>query len=471
MEGVIKELARFLGITYEVAKDRVERYSVLMAAEKWENKKPQTREEVEGFYKGEDFYLYELIPWNYNNPVYRERIAPLLHYRNQNILEIGAGIGSLCIALAYAGNNVTYCDISDTLCSFAKQRFEDRGLNIHIVQNLTGLCGYDIVVANDFFEHIHKDALPGLLKEVSSVLKDGGILYHRSNWGQQDIFPIHYDHSGYFNKMAKDVNLDVRDNGDLVKGGHSTGVQIGIPILGDMGDEIFYSLMGLQKPLGCLVTKIRGATVDVARNQIVDKLERDWLFFMDSDMTFPPETLQRLLSWDLPIVSGLYFKSPGKPVPHVYRFMWEDAKRYKEQGLYQNEGEQGDHFYMSMVAEIAGYLTQYREQIKTGLPTALLPAKREHLIECDGIGAGCLLIHRRVFEAMEKPYFRCNPGTFIGEDFYFSRKAQEKGFKIFVDPGILCGHKQKDLISYRSFLNWYTTSTRPDIEWQYPWNE
>ncbi len=466
MEGAIKELAQFLGIRVEEAKDRVEKYNVGIAAQRWSAKQPKTIEDFEAFYKGEDFYLYELIPWNYNNSVYLERIQPLLHYHDRKILEIGAGIGSLCIALAYAGNKVTYCDISDILCKFAKQRFEDRGLNIPIVQKLTGLRDFDIVVANDFFEHIHKDALPGLLKEISSILKDDGFLYHRSNFGQQDIFPMHFDHSQHFNKMAVDAGLNPRNNGDLVKGGRNNGVQIGLPIKGDIKDELFYSLLSMQKPPNTIITKIEGVAIDASRNQIVDKLERDWLFFMDSDQTFPPETLERLLSWDLPIVSGLYFKPYGKPVPHAYRYMWEEAKKYPE------GEEQADHFYVALVNEVAAYLAKYYDTLVKGdLATAILPGKREDLIECDGVGGGCLLIHKRVFDAIEKPYFKCNPNTFIGEDFYFCRKAREAGFKIYLDPSIMCGHKQRDLTGYRHFMHWFSTVNRKDLPWPFPWGE
>ncbi len=468
MEGAIRELARFLGISFEEAEQRVKQYSVLMAAEKWEKEKPNTPERVKQFYKDSDFYLYELIPWNYGNPVYQERIEPLLHYRSKNILEIGAGIGSLCISLAYAGNNVTYCDVSDALCRFAKQRFEDRCLNIPIVRSLTNQRDIDIIVANDFFEHIHKDALPTLLKEMAGCLKDGGFVYHRSNFGQQDIFPMHYNHSEYFNKMASDAGLNPRPNGDLAKGGHSMGVQIGIPTRspGLPNDEIFFGFVGLQKPAGTVMTKINSANVDVARNQIVAKLEKDWLFFMDDDQIFPPESLMRLLSWDLPIVSGLYFKSPMNPVPHAYKYMWEQANA-------SGVKEQEDHYYMSMVNEVAAYLNKFSDKIKSSAPVAaaLMPATRDDLLEADGIGAGCLLIHRRVFEAMEPPYFQCNPDTLIGEDFYFCRKAQAAGFKIYVDPGLICGHKQKDYIGYRHFLNWLCTVNRKDIEWPYPWGE
>ena len=454
MEEAIRELARFLGISFEEAKKRVEKYNISVAGEAWNTAEPKTKEEVDHFYKDSDFYLYELIPWNYANPVYHQRVEPLFFYHNKKILEIGAGIGSLCIALAYAGNQVTYCDVSDTLCKFAVQRFQDRGFAIPIVQDLRTVRDFDIVVANDFFEHIHPDRLPDLLKEIASVLKDGGFLYHRSNFGQQDIYPMHYDHSGYFNKLAKDAGLNLRGNGDLAKGGESRGVQIGIPIIGDMTDAIFYSFLGLVKPPGTKLTKVRGKGADMARNTVVRALEKDWLFFMDSDQTFHPDTLMRLLSWDLPVISGLYFKSPGKPVPHVYKYAWKD----------------GGHLYIGMVDEIFKYLSRYKDTLKGSLPAIVLPTQREDLIECDGIGAGCLLVHRRVFEAIEPPWFEYTKDSNLGEDFDFCRKVIQAGFKIYVDPGVICGHQQKELVGHQHFLNWVTTANK-ETEYPFPWGE
>ncbi len=454
MEQVIIELARFLNIAPEEAARRVKEYNVGMAAAKWREANPKTKDDVEKFYReqGAENYLYELIPWNYASPAYQERVAPLVQYHGRKILEIGAGIGSLCIALAYAGNQVTYCDISPVLGAFAMQRFEDRHLPIPVVTSVAGQRDFDIIVANDFFEHVHKDALPGLLRELAACLKDGGFVYHRSNFGQQDIFPMHFDHGEYFNQMATDAGIPGRKNGDLVKGKRTEGVQIGIPIVGDMGDEIFYSFVGLRKPAGSLLTKIGGKSVDIARNMIVDKLEKDWLFLMDSDQTFQPDTLERLLSWDLPIVSGLYFKSPGKPVPHAYSYAWQE----------------GGHLYSALIGQVGKYLQQHKEALAKAGPAVTLPCKREELIEADGVGGGCLLIHRRVFNALEKPYFECNAGTFFGEDFYFCRKVRAAGFKIYVDPGVICGHKAKDLISHQHFLNFATTADKP-TEFPFPW--
>ena len=450
LNQVTQELARFLDISFGEAKRRIGGYTTGIAARQWAEANPKTMEEVERFYRDADHYLYELIPWNYISDEFNKRVSPLFFYHNKKILELGAGIGSLCIALQYAGNQTTYCDISDKLSAFAQQRFQDRGFDIPIVKDLIGLKDYDMVVAIDFFEHIHKDALPGLLKEIAAILKDGGFLYHRSNFKQQDIFPMHFDHSEYFLKMAKDAGLSLRDNKDLVKSAESQGIQIGIPVCGDLKDNIFYSFLGLKKPLGTKLTKIKDVDVGMARNAIVRCLEKDRLFFMDSDQTFHPDTLNRLLSWDLPIVSGIYFKSPGEPIPHVYKYVWQ--------------GEQ--HLYISKAKEIAAYLERYKEELKVAPPATILPARREDLIECDGVGGGCLLVHRRVFEAIGDPWFVCAKDFHIGEDFDFCRKAQTAGFKIYADPGVLCGHEQKDLTGHKHFMCW----ADPEHN-EYPWIE
>ncbi len=76
LDQVIRELARFLNITFEDAKQRVENYNVGIAAERWNKEEPQTPQEVEKFYKDADHYLYELIPWNYISDEFNKRVSP-----------------------------------------------------------------------------------------------------------------------------------------------------------------------------------------------------------------------------------------------------------------------------------------------------------------------------------------------------------------------------------------------------------
>jgi len=461
-ELTVRELSRFLDISYEEALQQVRGYRVSFAAERWKATNPKTPEEVEEFYKKQgDFYLYELIPWNYENDVYKSWNAPLLSYHGRRILEIGAGIGTLCIQLAYAGNDVTYCDINPKLRAFAEMRFKERGLCIPTVTSFKGLRDFDLVVANDFFEHVHKDKLPRLLSEISRCLKDRGFLYHRSNFGQQDIFPMHFNHSEYFVKMCRDVNLIQQPNGDFVKGGMSRGVHIGVPCLGEIPDEWFYSFVGLQKPIDVRLSKVSHRPADEARNQIIRELEKDWLFFMDADQTFAPETLTKLLSWDLPIVSGLYFKSPGAPYPHCYKYAY----------MGDAEEARNAHFYIPIVDPIAKFLLKHKDKLHGG-DAIILPSTKEDLLECDGVGAGCILVHRRVLDAIEPPWFKYSDGTHVGEDFYFCRKVQEAGFKIHVDMGVICGHKAKGLIGTEHFLHFITSQQRKDeFVHPYPYGE
>jgi len=439
---VIQELATFLNISYEEAKQRVDNYSTNNI--KWDAKTP---EEVEKFYRDSEHYLYELVNWNYTNLEYHNRIEPLLSSKGKKILEVGAGIGSLCISLAYAGNDLTYYDISLKNQAFARQRFQDRLLDIPIVNDLTSLKDYDMVVAIDVLEHVHPDSLPKLLKDIYNSLRNGGVLYHRSTFKQQDSYPMHFDHSGYFNKLAQEIGFSLQGD-DLVKGYPANGVQIGIPVLGDMPDEIFYSFLGLKKPQGTRLTKIKGVPADVARNEIIKKLEKDWLFFMDSDQTFHPESLMKLLSWGLPIVSGVYFKTPGKPIPHIYKYAGE---------------EKGKPVYKSLIEEVFNFLDG--KEIKE--TATVLPSEHKDLIECDGVGGGCLLVHKSVIDKITPPYFQYTDDSTGGEDFYFCRKVKDAGFKIFCDPGVICGHKQKDLIGAQHFMSWATDGK----DYPYPWGD
>lgn len=437
MESAIKELARFLGVTFDEAMRRVKSYKLQDMATEWDLVGHSTPEEVKAFYQRTDKYLYELIIWN-NSPEYHTRIAPLMHYHNKKILELGAGNGTLCIALALNGNDVTYYDINPKLVAFAKQRFDDRLLPIKQVKGLTGLRDFDIVIGIDFFEHIHKDELPKLLKDIAGCLKDEGFLYERSNFGQQDKYPMHYDYSHDFPKWCEDAGLHVRENGDYAKSAKTQGVQIAIPI---RGNEVKVSLLrnmtDMEAPMGTLFTTCCGYPVDLARNKLVRQLKKDWIFFMDSDQTFAPETLKRLMSWNLPIVSGLIFKRTAEPVPMIYRYVWEDGK---------------GHYYKPLTLEVGEYLEKHKDILDGKSPAIVGPPYG--LLECDGISMGCVLIHRRVFDAIGDPWFKCDENAVAGEDFYFCRKAQEAGFKIMADPSVICGHYSEFVRSYKHFTQW-----------------
>jgi choline kinase len=80
----------------------------------------------------------------------------------------------------------------------------------------------------------------------------------------------------------------------------------------------------------------------------------------------------------------------------------------------------------------------------------LPPDKRKGLVECDGVGAGCLMMSREVLEQFDDPFadkIKPDGRRSVGHDFNFCERAKKKGYKVYVDWNILCDHvKQVPLI-------------------------
>ena len=65
------------------------------------------------------------------------------------------------------------------------------------------------------------------------------------------------------------------------------------------------------------------------------------------------------------------------------------------------------------------------------------------LVECHGVGTGCILIRRNVLEAVKSPFSRTwsEDGTeFTGHDLAFCEKAIRAGFKVFFASRYICDH-------------------------------
>lgn len=437
-----KELAYFLGISETEAQRKVNNYIPAQHAKAWADIKEHTPAALEEFYRKDKDYIYDLVKWN-DMPAFKARVEPLMAYRNKKILEIGAGVGALCIALALNGNDVTYYDINELNKEFAVKRFADRLLSIKVVDSLNGLRDYDMVVAIDTMEHIHPEILKPLLKNIYGILNDNGFFYHRSNFGQQKQYPMHYDHNDIINKYAQEIGFIVLPNGDYGKAKKTKGINIGIPIRGnEINVETFKSILNMDFPIGSTVTIIKEHPVDLARNEIVKKIDRDWLLFLDSDQIFPAGVAARLMSWNKEIISGLVFKRGGYPVPMAYKYRYQVDK---------------GHYYEPLNMEVGGYLEQHKDLWWNASKGAIILPPAQGLLECDGVPCGCLLVHRRVFEAIPEPWFECAPGKRFGEDFDFCRKVQKAGFKIYVDPSVVCGHIETH---YRGAVDYWTWSMK-----------
>lgn len=245
---------------------------------------------------------------------------------------------------------------------------------------------------------------------------------------------------------------------------------IATPTYGGQNPKFWSRLLTIAQKADAFGLEFKGiltdSTAETAHNQnvIVEKfleLNVDYLFWVEQDTVPPAAGLGRLYDVSKPIVSGLYVgkKHPFRPI----------AYRKRKDGLYQSI----ENFTPGEIAEV------------------------------DAAGMGCVLIHRSVYENIQKNYEvlqRASGGTFLvhkdrikgkipsrhgksdGEvrngvlqervfkpaksdlpypfyisefgrtsDFHFYERAKELGYRVFVDTGVVCDHIGNQVFNLEDF--------------------
>lgn len=176
----------------------------------WRESPPTDAHSERAFYgDAANGYLYDLINWNCQ-PQYERLLTPLKGISGQRVLVIGAGLGTEADVMADR-NRVDVFELPGTLKNFAMRRLGRRVDWLHgntLVESLDHEEEYDLIVAIDTLEHVHPDDLGDVLAALEMALKPhGGSLYAHNNFGQQDIYPMHHDHSAAFAAWCERVGL------------------------------------------------------------------------------------------------------------------------------------------------------------------------------------------------------------------------------------------------------------------------
>ena len=183
-------------------------------------------------------------------------------------------------------------------------------------------------------------------------------------------------------------------------------ILLAIPTSRYIETECIVSLFAMQKqPHEIEIFIPKNYAVDVGRNIIAkyaQENEFDYIMWVDSDMIIPRNTLTRLLSHDKDVVSGVYsYKVLNNDEVVAKKFMDEERTDY-------------------------GNLKIKAIQNSSGL------------IEVDGFGFGCVLTKVSMFDKIPFPWFIYTQD--MGEDIFFCRKAQNEGYKLWLDTDVICGH-------------------------------
>lgn len=161
--------------------------------------------------------------------------------------------------------------------------------------------------------------------------------------------------------------------------------------------------------------------VDALRDSAADlavKHDYTHLLFLDADMVWPTDVLQRMLAHhDKGIIAGLYFLKQHPHAPVGFR------------DSFREPGSTVDHFYH---VDVSG--------------TDLIP--------CDVVGMGCTLVPVSVFSAIgPRPWFEYKNDDHgwpvVTEDVPFCLKATAAGYPIWLDPTIKCGHLATEVKDHR----------------------
>ena len=164
---------------------------------------------------------------------------------------------------------------------------------------------------------------------------------------------------------------------------------------------------------------------DLARNELVSKMEGDWLMMFDADLVFDPDIVARMIRMmyadpgGLDVLVGVY---PYKSFPHYpILYVWnDDLQGFEVMGSWD---------------------------------------RSMNLIEIGSAGGGVLLVRKRVFDRIQnelgqKPFGRLplhpktpDDGETFGEDHSFFIRLRRLGIKAYCAWQIQAGHLRYDPVS------------------------
>jgi GT2 family glycosyltransferase len=148
----------------------------------------------------------------------------------------------------------------------------------------------------------------------------------------------------------------------------------------------------------CYVHENRTILVNMARDEKCDAI-----FFVDSDMAFHNQTLNKLIAVDKPVV-GADYNHRHFPLESTVKF-----------------------------ADESGHLISKRKDEFPKVP-----------FRCFGVATGCMLIKMDVFDKIDIPWFDFEYDeqgkVATGEDIFFCKQLYNKGIEVWCDPTVEIGH-------------------------------
>lgn len=263
---------------------------------------------------------------------------------------------------------------------------------------------------NAIFYNIIEQANPNGVKVVSEIMYNYNDLNplndYKVNATEQNSVALEITKKKDSSKEYSEKRSSQRKNSE---GANLKKILIAIPTAKNIEVETFKSIYDLKVPEG-YETDFQffyGYRIDQIRNLIANWVinKYDYLFSVDSDITFASDTLEKMLSHDVDVVSG------------IYRQRIEERQTIE---IYEKTANGGvTHMNYNKL-------------------------KNRGLVEVDACGFGCVLVKKNVIQTIPYPQFEyhvaLNHHNTVSEDVDFCTKATNNGFQIFCDTSIICDH-------------------------------
>jgi len=123
-----------------------------MVASRWMRERPQTKEQIDDFYRHCSEYVYLVANHAMMLGTYRKLLRVFKHESGGQCLNFGGGVGAEALKLAMQGNEVWFCDVPDSpVWKFAKWRAEKAQAAIHFVADVPAEQPFDFSSRSMFF--------------------------------------------------------------------------------------------------------------------------------------------------------------------------------------------------------------------------------------------------------------------------------------------------------------------------------
>lgn len=170
----------------------------------------------------------------------------------------------------------------------------------------------------------------------------------------------------------------------------------------------------------------KGSILPQLRQELVEEalsIEATHLLFLDSDQTFPPDTLRRLLLWERPVVACNIATKRFPSDPTARRF----NGTLQGELVYTREGDIG-------------------------------------LERVWRVGCGVMLVDLTIFARLPKPWFLVDwyaeHNKFGGEDWHFCKVLEDAGYWIYID------HELSLDVGHRGFFEYKHDSVQAGRVWR-----